>query len=698
MARALHETIDAFTDDQEAYKHYLGMFKEWIDREDVALELSQVIDPRPDTEIDLNLLHREFEALGYSPEMLGEGVDFMKLVMNLIQAFSNGAALQPELQGQIQIGYLKDIAERMTIQVQESIEQSRDIKQLAKRLAPDMTPRKRAYLSRIVNKCDFLPLKGMDFKTVDASTDAGDRMKLADVYVALDTTTRIDQKGKGGKPDGDFSRSGEGRALSTLEALATSGRMVLLGDPGGGKSTIVNHLSLCLADHILNPNQGWLDRLPKWPKNMVNLLPIPVALRNLAAWARTTRAEQAKSGLLLAFLQYWLGERDLDDYFPFLQKALREGEAILLLDGLDEVPADDAQRARIQACIADLPIAFEKSSILLTCRVLSYQDPSWRLDGDAWPVFELAGLDEEKITGFITAWHRQLADVNVVSNPDASSAKLIRAVRRPDLWRLARNPLLLTVMALVHTHKGEMPDARALLYEDVVDLLLWRWEAIKLENEDEEETTWRKLLQKANLNVIDLKQALWKLAYTTHGQMGDSAAETTADIPESDLLNVLRELHPKRSLDWADQLVEIMKLRAGLLLEGEPNVYSFPHRTFEEYLAGCHLTTLDFTNKSLELAAQGPFWREVILLAVGRLVHLHGDIDKPLMLVNELCRKEKQAPNDGRAWRNIWLAGQGLLEIGLKRAERRSIGLELVQRVQRRLTHLITHCLPTQRQ
>ncbi len=236
--------------------------------------------------------------------------------------------------------------------------------------------------------------------------------------------------------------------------------MILLGDPGGGKSTFVNHLSLCLAGHALNPNQGWLDRLPKWPETMANLLPVPVALRNLAAWARATDAEQNQSGLLLAFLEYWLGERDLDDYFPLLKTGLREGEAILLLDGLDEVPADSALRARIKACIADLPIAFAKSPILLTCRVLSYQDPAWRLDGEAWPVFELAGLDEEKITGFITAWHRQLADISVVSNPKASSARLIRAVHRPDLWRLARNPLLLTVMALVHTHRGELPWAR----------------------------------------------------------------------------------------------------------------------------------------------------------------------------------------------------------------------------------------------
>ncbi|MCP4687094.1 MAG: hypothetical protein GY859_03530 [Desulfobacterales bacterium] len=153
-----------------------------------------------------------------------------------------------------------------------------------------------------------------------------------------------------------------------------------------------------------------------------------------------------------------------------------------------------------------------------------------------------------------------------------------------------------------------------------MDLLLWRWEAIKLDKKGAEETTWRKLLQEVKLNDIDLKQALWELAFTTHGQLGDSpGADSTVGIPEATLHRALRDLHPKRNPDWADKLVEIMKLRAGLLLEGEPDVYSFPHRTFEEYLSGCHINTLDFTAEAVELAGQGPFWWEVILLAVGRL-------------------------------------------------------------------------------
>ena len=79
------------------------------------------------------------------------------------------------------------------------------------------------------------------------------------------------------------------------------------------------------------------------------------------------------------------------------------------------------------------------------------------------------------------AWYAGLARMGEMTQAEstAMAGRLREAVHRPDLWRLAPNPLLLTVMALVHTHKGRLPDTRALLYEETVDILLWRWEQKK---------------------------------------------------------------------------------------------------------------------------------------------------------------------------------------------------------------------------
>ena len=84
-----------------------------------------------------------------------------------------------------------------------------------------------------------------------------------------------------------------------------------------------------------------------------------------------------------------------------------------------------------------------------------------------------------------------------------------------------------------------------------------------------EATDWHQLLSAAVLGDIDVKQKLWELAFTVHeqGQSGADSANATADISEADLLERLRHLHPHGSWDWAADMVEIMKRRAGLLIE-----------------------------------------------------------------------------------------------------------------------------------
>jgi formylglycine-generating enzyme required for sulfatase activity len=145
-------------------------------------------------------------------------------------------------------------------------------------------------------------------------------------------------------------------------------------------------------------------------------------------------------------------------------------------------------------------------------------------------------------------------------------------------------------------------------------------------------------------------------------------------------------------------MLETMKMRAGLLLECAPEVYAFPHRTFQEYLAGAYLVAHgDFAQQAARLAAQGAAWREVVLLGVGRLVHLSGDTDKPLALVGELCPEHPMATEV--AWRQAWLAGDVLLEMGRNRVRDSALGRDLDERVRRRLVALLSssHLSPVER-
>ncbi len=549
-----------------------------------------------------------------------------------------------------------------------------------------------SYLNRILNQYEYLPLQGMGFDARNAPLTVRQRIGLLDVYIDLDTTAKIERVDNNPAP----AKRSRVQPLSVLQALIRSTRMVLVGAPGSGKSTFVNYLAYCLASHHLNPDAGWLHHhLPALPAAWQTLLPIPISLRELSIWIQRDQINQRKSRLLLDYLQSWLHERILDEFYFVLKEQLRRGQALLLLDGVDEIPDDDQLRRQIKEMISDLSDAFPDTPILVTCRVLSYRTIHWQLDDQIWPVFELAELTDAQIRHFIADWYGLMVTMQVINDIGTLSDKLQQAVFRPDLLRLARNPLLLTVMALVHTHKGQLPDARALLFEAVVELLLWRWEAIKLKNPDGSETTWRQLLRSVHLTEMSIKQTLWELAFHIHGRThGGTDRDLTADITESELLATLRELHPNRSLDWAEQLVQIIQLRAGLLVEKSPKLFGFPHRTFQEYLAACHLSTQrDFVQQALGLADKHQTWHEVILLAIGYLVHCTDAIERPLLLIGELCPAQAPALTDELAWQKIWLAGKALLEVGVARTEPLQQGRALIERLRTQLTTLVSHDL-----
>ncbi|MBC8443605.1 MAG: SUMF1/EgtB/PvdO family nonheme iron enzyme [Deltaproteobacteria bacterium] len=556
--------------------------------------------------------------------------------------------------------------------------------------APTKEPDKalRIYRRVLARSSCYLPLRGVDLGASDPECGQ-QRLDLARVYVDLDTKSRksiIEDEKKSPMDEELLPERHESRPVRALEAACDNPILVLLGDPGSGKSTFLNHLALCLAAHSLEPEAGWLDRLSGWPADASDVLPIPVVLRDFARWMPENK-KKAVPRHQWDFILNRLESQNLGFAADSIHDTLERGKALVLMDGLDEIP-EQSQRSFIRDAVVAFHGRYPDSRLIVTCRVLSYQDKARQLAG--FPVFEMAPFEEEKIDTFIEAWYAELArlgEVKTLAEAKGLAGKLKTAVRRTDLWRLAPNPLLLTVMALVHTHKGRLPEARSMLYEETGDLLLWRWGQIKVGGEDASPKL-RKLLLEADRAEVDLKRVLWDVAFHAHQSRGADETDTLADIEESRLETAIAELHPTGSLKWARSLIDTIKLRAGLLIEREPGVYTFPHRTFQEYMAGAHLAIQpDFAKLSAALASEGSFWREVVLLAAGRLVYLGGESDRPLAMVSELCPSSEK--DDEVSWRNVWLAGDALLEIGLNRVQDTALGRDLLIRLRDRLSGLL---------
>ena len=227
------------------------------------------------------------------------------------------------------------------------------------------------------------------------------------------------------------------------------------------------------------------------------------------------------------------------------------------------------------------------------------------------------------------------------ADANAKADALIAACQLPYLAPLAQRPLLLTLMATLHTSRGKLPDDRADLYEDCVRLLLDYWQESKKIRVDDLIESERGILDALGVSRDRLERALNQVAFEAHSEQGKQSnrQNDTADISGDELR---RTLKPALGDSWdnADKAIYYIRTRAGLLLEREPDHFAFPHRTFQEFLAARHLVnTQDFPCNLAEWARRDrAWWREVYLLAAG---HQRANaFGQAASLINELCERD----------------------------------------------------------
>ncbi|MCA9710138.1 MAG: NACHT domain-containing protein, partial [Myxococcales bacterium] len=257
-------------------------------------------------------------------------------------------------------------------------------------------------------------------------------------------------------------------ALEHALRLGRSG-VVLLGDPGSGKTTHLRRILLKIA-HDGAESLG----LPQ------GVVPVFLPLRNL---------EELDKGLD-TFI-----ERELAGPFRTVPEGFGErlrvrGRVLYLLDGLDEVRSAE-DRAKVASWIDQARTAYHDSYFMVTCRYAGYTGGA-RLSENFLEV-HLRPLDDEQVDDFVRRWF-SIVETSLVEAHErpvamrrakARADELVAELRKPEfqeaarVYELTHNPLLLTTICLVHRDSRRLPDRRVDLYDQCVNVLLERWNDAK---------------------------------------------------------------------------------------------------------------------------------------------------------------------------------------------------------------------------
>jgi len=375
--------------------------------------------------------------------------------------------------------------------------------------------------------------------------------------------------------------------------LGVSQRLVVLGDPGGGKTTLLRWMATAyLLRHLQDPSAAQLPDTQTLPDRA--WIPVLIRCRDLGE----TDLCRSFSDFLA---QHLYKTALLPDEAKIMQAVILDGiakgEVLLLVDGLDEItqPAVRVQFCQELECTA---ARYPQAPLLVTSRIVGYRDMPYRM-GAAFEHGTIATLSPEDKDNFVRRW----VDVTERHLPASEKAKRAEELREAlhsndRIERMTGNPMLLTTLALVKRKVGKLPTRRTKLYAEAVSVLL----------------NWNP----RHFTPLDDDEALPQLEYLAY----EMCRRGVQRLPEDDVLTLLdgvRADYPNiRAMKrrGPEEFLSLIEARSSLLIKSggiwtaghgkEKPVWEFRHLTFQEYLAARALLDGRYPgrDKSLSLAGQ----------------------------------------------------------------------------------------------
>ncbi len=340
----------------------------------------------------------------------------------------------------------------------------------------------------------------------------------------------------------------------------------ILSDPGGGKTTLLKWIASVYS--FPEDYRGKETNLPQR-----ELFPIWIRCRDIPVGTRPSLWNTIEN---ITRLGEWMpGDSGAEDFVRLVSHHIENGTALLLVDGLDEI-GSDADR---QHFVNQLRIFTERNpmaNMVVTSRITGF--PAMiNKTFKGFDRYEIAPLGKGGVRDLCAKWYGIVYGESEESRKRGTTLadRITEDVR---IFRLARNPLLLTTLLLVERRVGRLPTKRTALYDEAIQVLLETWNRAGHGHER-----------------VDPDEARYQLAYVAF-YMTVNHIKRITKATLTDLLRAVRR-------DFSDLIsngepvsvfVDNIEKRSALLIQKGFDkteegcmaaVYEFQHLTFQEYLA-----------------------------------------------------------------------------------------------------------------
>lgn len=551
----------------------------------------------------------------------------------------------------------------------------------------DPEPRRQAFLAHVTD-VNVRRLRYVGFRLHKRQPPSLDLLEVftplaVDVRKPVAAERLVVAAAAAGLPEGVRIEAVPTETRAFVDVFRDERHLVVLGDPGAGKSTLLKWLAVVASRGRAECRRrlGVDERL----------LPVLASIGRLWEIQKELHGDgkgpESFPGLLDALVRH-LRERSAggtaDEIRDLLTRELAAGTVLLLLDGLDEVPSHE--RPRVASWIEAFLSAHSGNRAVVTSRVVGFGG----LEMPDCEVVTVRPLDDAQVATFLRSWFRTYlawesdlkgeAASRVHPQADAEAGQLVQTLKADErLAEMARNPLLLSMVALVHRAEGQLPAHRVQLYDIVTRALCETWSAARRTAVPATPGTAPRIEYETEAIPV-----LGALAFWMHEHHPTGVAPRVEVRRElaSELIahRNLEEAEADRS---ADEFLRMASEDLGLFVPKGPDAFGFLHLGFQEFLAAQFLLSQERFEEEMRRRWWDPRWLHVMLLGVGALILVQHRPRAAGLIVEDLLRAW-DVP--GHPWvremtaRHIVLAALLCIEVpGIPDAAQHAVAEELVR-------------------